>query len=214
MGCWVEENNYSIRELPMPVTTIGHNPPPTPNFRRLMVFIDGENLVFSFEKMLKDGLIPRNNTIHEKNIFAWNENTIDPKMFEVLRVTLYTYAVGSDEVIESTNQKNKELTFNKVISSALPINITPIVFKKNKKNKKTKGVDIKMTVDILTHCYNDNLDTVMIVAGDGDYLPIIEEAKRMGKQVYLAFFSKGLNNHLIYNVDKYISLDDIYFKPK
>jgi len=190
---------------------INGNNPPSPSFRRLMVFVDGENLVFSFEKMLKDGLIPNENTIHLENIFVWNEKTIDPRMFEVIRATLYTYAVGSDEILEGINEKIKQLTFKKVHSSALPTNITPVVFKKSKKSNKTKGVDIKMTVDILTHCFNDNLDTVMIVAGDGDYLPIIEEAKRMGKQVYLAFFSKGMNKNLIYNVDKYILLDNIFF---
>ena len=36
----------------------------------------------------------------------------------------------------------------------------------------------------------DNIDTVYLIAGDGDYLPIISEVIRMGKQVYLAAFLK------------------------
>ena len=47
-----------------------------------------------------------------------------------------------------------------------------------------------MTVDILSQIYLDNIDTVYLIAGDGDYLPIISEVIRMGKQVYLAAFLK------------------------
>ncbi|WP_379978074.1 NYN domain-containing protein [Dokdonia ponticola] len=70
---------------------------------------------------------------------------------------------------------------------------------------------IKMTVDILSHLYNDNFDTLYLVAGDGDYLPLIKEVIRRGKLVYLAFFSRGLNKELLNHVDKYICLDEVYF---
>jgi len=64
------------------------------------------------------------------------------------------------------------------------------LFSKKKKEAKSKGVDIQMTVDILSQIYLDNIDTVYLIAGDGDYLPIISEVIRMGKQVYLAAFLK------------------------
>lgn len=195
----------------MPVKTIGRDNSPKPSFRRLMSFVDGENLVFSYQRMIKEGKIPSEQTKHRENIYVWNRNSIDYKMHDVLRSNYYTYAVGSEEVIDDVKAEIKSLTFPREPYSQLPTNLTPIVFKKTKKSKKTKGVDIKMTVDILTHSYFDNLDTVLLVAGDGDYLPIIEEVKRMGKLVYLSFFSKGLNENLINHVDKFILLDDVYF---
>lgn len=48
-----------------------------------------------------------------------------------------------------------------------------------------------MTVDILSNVYQDNLDTVFLVAGDGDYLPLIKEIRRFGKQIYLAFLQQA-----------------------
>ena len=68
-----------------------------------------------------------------------------------------------------------------------------------------------MTVDILSNIYRDNIDTVYLIAGDGDYLPIIDEAIRMGKQVYLSAFSEGLNPKLEHKVDQFFLLDGIYF---
>lgn len=69
-----------------------------------------------------------------------------------------------------------------------------------------------MTVDILKHTYLDNLDTVFLISGDGDYLPLIEEVIRNGKQIYLASFSNGLNEDLLNKVDLYIDLDPVYFQ--
>lgn len=87
----------------------------------------------------------------------------------------------------------------------------PKVFHKNKKERKSKGVDIQMTIDILTHVFQNNLDVVYLVSGDGDYKPIIEECIRYGKQVYIAAFSSGLNKSLKNIADVFIDLDPVYF---
>ncbi|MEK0338540.1 MAG: NYN domain-containing protein, partial [Nitrosopumilus sp.] len=76
---------------------------------------------------------------------------------------------------------------------------------------KSKGVDIQMTVDILSNVYKNNIDTVYLVSGDGDYKPVIDEVIRNGKHIYLAAFSDGLNPNLRHSVDKFIDLDKIYF---
>lgn len=68
-----------------------------------------------------------------------------------------------------------------------------------------------MSVDILSQIYLDNIDTVYLIAGDGDYLPLISEVIRMGKQIYLSAFSEGLNPKLEVMVDQFNLLDDTYF---
>lgn len=184
---------------------------PMPGYWRLMSFIDGENLVFCYQSLLKEDRKPNKENEFIKDVFVWNRGTLYLSQFEILKATLYTYAIGSDQKIGEINKHIRKLSFNKDSKSVLPNNITPCVFKKNKKNKKTKGVDIKMTVDILSNVYNNNLDVVLLVAGDGDYLPIVKEAKRLGKLVYLAFFTKGLNENLLNYVDQFICLDKLYF---
>jgi uncharacterized LabA/DUF88 family protein len=63
------------------------------------------------------------------------------------------------------------------------------VFKKDSKTEKTKAVDIALCTDILSHAYLNNYDVAMLVAGDRDYVPLIEELKHHGKVVVVAFFT-------------------------
>ena len=44
---------------------------------------------------------------------------------------------------------------------------------------RAKGVDIALTKDLLSHAFLDNYDAVVLVAGDGDYVPVVEELKRL-----------------------------------
>ena len=69
-----------------------------------------------------------------------------------------------------------------------------------------------MTVDILTHVYQNNLETVCLLSGDGDNKPVIETVVRNGKQIYIAAFSSGLNPSIPNLADRFISLDGFYFQ--
>jgi len=64
---------------------------------------------------------------------------------------------------------------------------------------------------MLTHVFRNNIDVVYLVSGDGDYMPVLQEAVRMGKQVYVAAFSSGFNESLVTIADEFRSLDTIYF---
>ena len=85
------------------------------------------------------------------------------------------------------------------------------IFKKNRKDQKSKGVDIKMVVDILSHSHQNNVDLVYLISGDGDYKPVIEEVIRQGKRVWIAAFSNGLNPSLKLLADNFINLDNVFF---
>jgi uncharacterized LabA/DUF88 family protein len=89
------------------------------------------------------------------------------------------------------------------------LSFQPSVFKKTKKEEPAKGVDITLTKDILINAFLGNYDICVIVAGDGDYIPVVEEIKRLGKVVHLAFFSDyGLNDKLKLACDTYKDLTD------
>ena len=187
-------------------------PRPMPSFRRMMVFIDGENVVLNYQGLLKKGCSPKDSVKHLQDVYVWEENSIkNYGLHNIIRANYYTYATGNEEKINKIKTKIKSLLYRKHGDSPLPNYLYPIVFKKAKKEAQTKGVDIQMTIDILSQIYQDNIDTVYLVAGDGDYLPIISEVIRMGKQIYLSAFSNGLNPKLEHKVDQFNLLDDIYF---
>ena len=84
---------------------------PVPQYRRMMIFVDGENLVFRYQDMLSKGFIPHVHNSYEKDIFVWNQNSLVnlQKQHEILRATYYTYASGDDERLYDIKQKLKSL---------------------------------------------------------------------------------------------------------
>lgn len=188
---------------------------PTPPVRRMMAFIDGENLCARFLDMAKDrnptAQVVRGPTGH-KPVYIWHPSIIQARVHEVLRATYYTSATAENDLLLRIKNEIRGLTFHAQHNqSGLTNNLTPFVNKK-KQDGRSKGVDIRMTVDIMTHCHNDNLDTAYIVTGDGDFVPVIEDLLRHGKQVHLAALSSGLSSELPLMVDSFIDLDAVFFE--
>jgi len=189
-----------------------------PSLGRMMVFVDGENLVFRYQAMLEEGREPRDDVNHEKDAYVWQSNTVRPGLNHVIRAWYYTYAVGDDSKIFEITEKIKSLRYSQfsdpranIVTGKLLRNLYPKVFRKIR-GKKAKGVDIQLTVDILSNVYMNNVDSIFLVSGDGDYKPVIEEAIRFGKNVYVAALSSGLNKDLKNAADSFIDLDGQYFK--
>ena len=185
-----------------------------PDLDRMMIFIDGENLVFRYQQMLKKGGNPHADVDHIPDVFFWHHN-LPPSMgrYKIPRATYYTYAVGDEKHLESLHEQIKAARFHQG-EGGVPPYLTPKIFKKPKQQAQKKGVDIQLTVDVLTQVYNDNIDAVYLMSGDGDYIPLIEEVKRRGKQVYVAAFSEGRSKSLIYAADHFANLDDeVFFNP-
>ena len=184
-----------------------------PQFRRMMVFIDGENLVKRFEKQVADGQTPRSdNFTHVKGSLVWHPSFVFGNgTYEIIRVTYYTSVIGSDEAVEKLQDEIKNLSFGRHANSTLPNRVTPKVFKRNKGTERSKGVDISLTVEALNQVHSNNVDTVMLLTGDGDFQPLVEEIKRCGKQLFLGAFSSGLSPQLKLSADEFYVLDGTTF---
>ena len=114
-----------------------------------------------------------------------------PLHAHAIRAHYYTSVSGSSEKVDSVKNQLWDIGF------------TPHVFWKQK-NTKSKGVDIALTTDLLSDAYRDNYDAAVLCAGDGDYVPLVEEVKRLGKVVYLLFFDgTPLNDNLMYSSDTF-----------
>lgn len=189
---------------------------PVPTLGRMMVFVDGENLIFRYQKMLDEGATPNDGVTHQPDAFVWRWGTVKPGLNVIARATYYMYVTGDEQRIQEIKQRIRELTFQQYHRPELRLggilrNLYPRVFHKIRR-RKAKGLDIQMTVDILSNLYEDNLDVAYLVTGDGDYFPVIEEIIRKGKQAFVAALSDGLNEELVNRADKFINLDPVYFK--
>jgi len=91
-------------------------------------------------------------------------------------------------------------------NSLFEFGFTPIVIQKPK-GQRTKGVDISLTKDMLLQAFLGNYDIAVLVAGDGDFIPLVEEVKRLGRRVVVAFFEEsGLNPGLRVAGDEFYPL--------
>ena len=79
--------------------------------------------------------------------------------------------------------------------------------------KKTKLVDITLAIDALRHTHSNHVDRIVLYSGDGDYVPLVKEIMRAGKQVVVGALSSGLNPEMRLVADQFIDLDEWFFLP-
>lgn len=66
--------------------------------------------------------------------------------------------------------------------------------------------DVGLTVDAIKMA--PRLDSVVIVSGDGDYVPLVEYLQTMGVQVEVVSFGKSTSSKLREVVDDFVDLSD------
>jgi uncharacterized LabA/DUF88 family protein len=178
---------------------------------RSILFVDGENLTLRYQAMLAAGSVPRKGVIHTQDVFVWHEK-IDVDLRKVIRVCYYTSIVGDEPQVVDIKKQLSQIQFTTIADDGgISGQIVPVVFKKPSKSQKTRNVDIQIVIDIMRYAFTDEIDRVYLATGDGDYLPLIQEVMRRGKQVELLAFSSGLNTTLPYSVDRFFDLDTVFF---
>lgn len=146
-------------------------------FDRTIILVDGENLTLRYQNMLKNGLKPAVDTKHVEDTYVWHSGVIQYTRFDLLRVSYYTTVVGDDLAVEAVSAELSEVAYKHLVGGGPGSGkgtLNPHVYKKKKKDQKTASVDINITVDALRHAYNDSVDSIYLLSGDGDYLPVID----------------------------------------
>jgi uncharacterized protein (TIGR00288 family) len=148
---------------------------------------------------------------------VWNRNAITPHgPRDVVRVAYYTTVVGDEDRIQSVKGEicKAQYASTTISGHGLTGSLVPYVFKKQRTGAKTKSVDINLTIDTLRYAYGTSIEQVVLVTGDGDYIPLLREVMARGKMIQVWALSSGLNPEVRHNVDDLIILDDIFFEPK
>ena len=169
-----------------------------------MAFVDGENVTIRGQFLASEkGIGLREGSWYKKDHFLWiprrrgGEKSFEgyPSLLShATRASYYTALTGSDGDIREVRE------------SLWNIGFSPNVFKKAK-NQRSKGVDIALCRDMLTHAFRNHYEVAVLVAGDGDYVPLVEQVKRLGKPVLVWFFSEvGLSPELRLASDGFLDL--------
>ncbi|BFT30560.1 hypothetical protein D210916BOD24_17360 [Alteromonas sp. D210916BOD_24] len=184
---------------------------------RSIVLVDGENLVLRYQQMLKDGYKPIDGVIHVEDTFVWHPKLVaSAGEKDVVRVAYYTTVVGDDVKLRETKEfiSNTEYECKLMDKRDWYGTLVPYVFKKNSKKATTKSVDINLTIDALRYAYGSSIEQIVLLTGDGDYIPLLREIMSRGKMVQVFALSSGLNSGINHNVDDLWLIDDEFFEEE
>ncbi|MFC1596574.1 NYN domain-containing protein [Planctomycetota bacterium] len=171
---------------------------------RRMMFVDGENFTIRAQELAKEHSSDTIGDMHHPDVCFWSS---------WIEGNLSTG--GGQELIQAIDARRYYYTcmtsdrpgIDRVRDDLVERGFTPVVIQKVR-GKRAKGVDITLTKDMLVHAFFDNYDFAVLIAGDGDYVPLVEEVKRFGKRVYVVFFDEqhGLNPELRRAADRFVLL--------
>lgn len=178
-----------------------------------MLFVDGENFTIRAQEVAqRRSLQLIEGDYYKKDVFVWFpeytatlnftdiESTPIKLQGHAVRAHYYTSVIGDEPALASVSEILWQRGFQ------------PEVFKKPKGQSKAKGVDIALSKDFLSHAFLNNYEVAVLIAGDGDYIPLINEVKRLGKVVYvLAFANSGLNPELRISSDRFFEMEPFFY---
>ena len=168
-----------------------------------MVFADGENFAIRYGSQLGEET-PLPFVTFERGVCVWSTflNTPNHLHCKIMRRSYYTSVQGSGEDRQRVRDLLKEAGVE-----------APHVFRKDKQ-RGSKRVDISLAVDMLTHAHRKNMDVAVLVAGDEDYVPLVDAVKLEGCRVVLWFLEDGLSPKLKLSADHYFDPYGMLFEPE
>lgn len=182
---------------------------------RTILFVDGENMLLRFEDSMRSGGFKiTEGAIYKKDQYLWHPNLISQNQLYPFRAHYYSTAVGDEDSLENLRNEISCIDFHTMaFGKHQKYQLIPRIFKKEKRSTKTKSVDINLVTDILRYAHSRSVDQVVVVSGDGDFIPVYEEVQRLGITVTVMAFSNGLNKFIKPRVDSFFDLDPFFLLP-
>ncbi len=75
-----------------------------------------------------------------------------------------------------------------------------------KRKARQKGVDVQIAVDMLVGAFGGAYDVAVLLAGDADFIPVVEEVKRRSVMVVIASESSSMAEDLRRVADRHVEV--------
>lgn len=177
---------------------------PNLSYRQVMVFIDGGYLRENLKKKwgndeFSTGVFQQ--LVREFVTYVSSGNMVG----ELIRAYYYDAIIDEKEKVEREKQQKFFDKLRRLPFCALRLGR---LVKTEKRGYKQKGVDILMAVDMLTKAYENHYEIAVLVAGDGDFVDLVEAVKDAGKRVFGAYIKDHVDSRLLDCLDNYIIISD------
>jgi len=160
---------------------------------RVMIFVDGSNLYHGLKSECGNAHLD----------FLKFSGLLANKR-KLIRTYFYTSTLDAKREPEKAKSQQRFLSALREIPY-ITIKHRALIYKAEKPFE--KGVDILIATDMLTNALRDCYDTAILVSGDGDFAPVLEEITRAGKQIENAVFISSRSDALVSASDLFIELN-------
>jgi NYN domain len=197
---------------------------PDPHLRPWMLFVDGENFTIRGQNVMSNAKTQTPDSDYwRKNAFLWFQG-LDSSLLASQVFSMAMREPESGGLFPNLQQRPERAYYyastrgderdrDAVTKALWDLGFTPKVFKRPADDsRKSKAVDIAFATDVLTHAFYGHYDVAVLVAGDEDYVPLVDEVKRQGRRVVVAFFTgeeSGLSQRLRLAADTFLDLTDV-----
>jgi len=125
-------------------------------------------------------------------------------------VRIYYYNVSLDQTKEPDRYKDQQKFFLEMRRVPyLEMRLGRLIYRNWPDERPyEKGVDVKLTTDILLHGFQDTYDVLVLVSSDSDFVDALQAIKDKGKHVEIALFGPAWTCQQLRDVaDKVTTLD-------
>ena len=170
--------------------------------QRAMAFVDGSNLLIELGTTLAVSVRADLPTTEDVSLAAQTvTKTLREQISDgpagphrIIRRYWFGSIQGSDELLLERQTWLRDAGYEGVLFHKV-------------KGRDEKGVDLAVAREMLMHGFNKNYETAVLVAGDEDYLGLVQDLKRLGRSVVVCFYeSPSLSKKLRLAADLFLPL--------
>lgn len=168
--------------------------------KRVMIFIDGSNMYHNLMNTFGKATI---------NYHKFSLKLTGPER-ELVRTYYYNCPIDQDK---DPNAYKAQQRFLNSLSNTPYLEVR--LGRLQRKIDGTvieKGVDVKISVDMITKAFKNQYDVAILVSGDADFVEVVQEVKDQAKHVELAVFPSQQCYHLRKCSDRVIILNEEFMR--
>lgn len=190
---------------------------------KTLVLVDGENLSLRYRQMIAEGRMAAAENIVNGDYFVWNPGVLSAWLWDILRISYHTSVVGDQVAVDAARAAISEVRF-KCRAEVVALyektqmfrtaegRLVPQVRKRASRTRKESICDTAISVEALRAAYRDQAQKIVILSGDGDFVPLYQELMHSGREVVVGAFSSGLSREVPLIVDSFFDIDEHYFQ--
>ena len=144
---------------------------------RVMIFVDLQNVIRSVETM---GTMRLNFDFYAMAMYlTGTRNLVGAYVFDT------RMPFGVEDRLRRFHDKLRYLGFRVIAREAYDEN-----------RKEQKEVDVALACELVAHAFKDNYDVAILVSGDRDFIPAIQQIQSAGKKVEVAAFANSVGSEM------------------